>query len=168
MDRSLETLAPHIVVREVEDGGRIANAMFRRCHGEDAPDYPHHVIAFWRDAAREIPLCYINFLAKGELLLGGGACVDKAALRGLPAGLRSSIRAAGGLYQYSLAWAVRHFASRYPAVFGYCGDGLAERVDLAVGFHKTRYPKLLVYWTRPLTEEEQKSLVHAANEVGPF
>lgn len=167
MDR-FEILAPRIVVREVEDGGRIANAMFRRCHGEDAPDYPHHVIAFWCDGGREVPLCYINFLAKGELLLGGGACVDKAAMRELPADLRALIRAAGGLYQYSLAWAVNHFAAHYPAVFGYCGDGLAERVDLAAGFHKTRHPKLLVYWTRPLAEAEQKRLVDAANAVGPF
>ena len=167
MDR-FEKLAPRVMVREVEDGGRIANAMFRRCHGEDAPDYPHHVIAFRRDGGHEIPLCYINFLAKGELLLGGGACVDKLAMRELPVDLRALIRAEGGLYQYSLAWAVNHFAARYPAVFGYCGDGLAERVDLAVGFQKTRYPKLLVYWTRRLEVAEQNRLIDAANEIGPF
>jgi hypothetical protein len=168
MDRNLETLAPRIVVREVEDGGKIANAMFRRCHGEDAPDYPHHVLAFWHDAARETPLCYINFLEQGELLLGGGACVDKAALRTLPADLRAAIRDAGGLYQYSLAWAVRHFASRFPAVFGYCADRLAERVDLAVGFEKTRYPRLLAYFTRPLDAARQQALIEQANAVGPF
>ncbi len=168
MEKDFEKLAPRIVVREVEDGGRIANAMFRRCHGEDAPDYPHHVLAFWRDGTREDPLCYINFLAQGELLLGGGACIDKAALRALPVDLRAVIHDVGGLYRYSLAWAVRHFAPHYAALFGYCADRLAERVDLAVGFRQTRYPKLLVYFTRPLDESKQEMLIEQAHAVGPF
>lgn len=162
------SLAQHIVVEEVEDGGRIANALFRSRYGQDAPDFPCHVIASWRDGVDKIPLCYIHFTAQDELLLGGGACIDNRMLRRLPEAVRGAIREGGGLYRQSLAWSVRHFAPRFAAVFGYCGDVLAERTDLAVGFTKTRYPRLLVYWTRPLSESKQYALIEQAHAVGPF
>ena len=163
-----ETLAPRIVIEEVDDGGRAANALFRLRYGADAPDFPHHIIAWWNDGAARIPLCYIHFTPHGEILLGGGACVDNRALRRLPASLREAIRSAGGLYRYSLAWSVQHFAPRFAAIFGYCGDVLAERTDLAVGFSKTQYPRLLVYFTRALDEAKKRALVEQANGVGPF
>ena len=162
------TLEPHIVVEEVADGGQVANALFRLRYHADAPDFPHHVIAFWNHGAQRIPLCYIHFTAQGEALLGGGACVDNRALRRLPADLRNAIRQAGGLYKYSLAWSVRHFAPHFAAVFGYCGDALAERTDLAVGFKKTEYPRLLVYFTRELAESKRRDLIEQASAVGPF
>jgi hypothetical protein len=163
-----DALAPSITIEEVADGGLIANALFRQRYGADAPDFPYHVIAFWNDGAQRVPLCYIHFTAQGEVLLGGGACVDNRVLRRLPADLRDAIRAAGGLYRYSLAWSVQHFASRFAAIFGYCGDVLAERTDLAVGFTKTEYPRLLVYFTRALDSAKQRALIEQANAVGPF
>jgi hypothetical protein len=168
MDTNINALAPRITVAEVEDGGRIANALFRLRYGQDAPGFPSHVIAFWREGGAEIPLCYIHFTAQGEILLGGGACVDNRALRRLPADLRGAIRGAGGLYKYSLAWSVRYFAPRFAGIFGYCGDKLAERADLAVGFNKTEHPRLLVYWTRPLDATAQQKMIEQANAVGPF
>ena len=162
------TLAPRIIIEESVEGGRIANALFRLRYGSDAPDFPFHVIAFCNDGAQRIPLCYIHFTAQGDALLGGGACVDNRALRRLPDDLRGHIRAAGGLYRYCLTWSVQHFASRFAAIFGYCGDALAERTDLAVGFKKTEYPRLLVYFTRPLEAATQRALVEQANAVGPF
>jgi hypothetical protein len=163
-----ESLAPRIVVAEREDGASIANALFRLRYGQDAPDFPFHVIASWRDGDHEVPLCYIHFTAHGEALLGGGACVDSHVLRRLPADLRAAIRAAGGLYRYSLAWSVRHFAPRFSAIFGYCGDVLAERTDLAVGFARTEHAHLLVYFTRPLDAESRNALIARAHAVGPF
>jgi hypothetical protein len=163
-----EKLAPRIVVEEVADGGRVANALFRLRYGVDAPDFPHHVIAWRNDDAGRIPLCYIHFTAQGQILLGGGACVDNRALRRLPQELRDAIRTAGGLYRYSLAWSVQHFAPRFAAIFGYCGDVLAERTDLSVGFSKTQHPRLLVYFTQTLDDAQQHSLVEQANAVGAF
>ena len=163
-----DSLAPRITVEEVDDGARIANALFRLRYRQDAPDFPHHVIAFWNDGGRRVPLCYIHFTAQGEMLLGGGACVDNRALRRVPADLRAAIRQAGGLYKHSLAWSVRHFAPHFAAIFGYCGDVLAERADLAVGFKKTQYPRLLAYFTRPLDAAKQAALIKQANAVGPF
>ncbi len=162
------SLDPDIVVEEVEDGARVANALFRLRYHQDSPDFPHHVIAFWRSGDGKIPLCYIHFTAQGDALLGGGACVDNRALRQLPAELRAAIRTAGGLYKYSLAWSVRHFAPRFTAIFGYCGDALAERTDLVVGFSKTKHPHLLVYWTRETDEAERQKLVAQAHAIGPF
>jgi len=162
------SLEPHIVVEEVTDGGNVGNAIFRLRYRADAPDFPHHVIAFWNHGGQKIPLCYIHFTAQGQALLGGGACVDNRVLRRLPAELRTAIRQAGGLYKYSLAWSVQHFAPRFPAIFGYCGDALAERTDLAVGFKKTEHPRLLVYFTQKIPESEQRDLIAQAHAVGPF
>lgn len=164
----MTALEPHIVVEEVADGKNIANALFRLRYRTDAPDFPYHVIAFWNRGAQKIPLCYIHFTVQDEALLGGGACVDNRALRRLPLELRKAIRQAGGLYKYSLAWSVRHFAPHFVAIFGYCGDALAERTDLAVGFQKTEYPRLLAYFTRSLAESKQRELIERVNAVGPF
>ena len=168
MQENFEALAPQIIIEEVDEGGRIADALFRLRYGTQAPDFPFHVIAFWNDGGQRIPLCYIHFTAQGDALLGGGACVDNRSLRRLPEDLRDRIRAAGGLYKYCLAWSVQHFAPRFSAIFGYCGDVLAERTDLAVGFKKTEYPRLLVYFTRALDAAEQRQLIERANAVGPF
>ena len=96
MEANPASLAPRILVEEVADGGHVANALFRRRYKTDAPDFPHHVVASWSDGTNRIPLCYIHFTAVGEILLGGGACVDDRALRRAPADLRRAIRAAGG------------------------------------------------------------------------
>jgi hypothetical protein len=161
------SLEPGIVVRELADA-TIANALFQRRYRENVPDFPLHVVAFWNDDGKEIPVCYIHFTAQGRALLGGGACVDDRAMRRMPASLRDAIREAGGLYKYSLGWSMRHFAPRCDAIFGYCGDALAERVDLALGFKKTEHRHLLVYWIRELTSEKQQDLITCAHAVGAF
>jgi hypothetical protein len=146
----------------------VASALFQRRYRQDAPDFPHHVVAFWRDEGQEIPVCYIHFTAQGSSLLGGGACVDDRAMRRMPVALRDAIRAAGGMYKYTLAWSMRHFAPHCDAIFGYCGDALAERVDLALGFKKTEHPHLLVYWTCDVTPAQQDDLIARAHAVGAF
>ena len=158
----------HLLLAEVDDA-RDADALFRHRYGQPPPDFPHHVIAFARTpAGRGEALCYIHFTAVGEVLLGGGACVDNRALRRLPAATRAAIRDAGGLYRHALAWSVAHFASRFAAIFGYCGDPLAERADLAVGFTKTAHKHLLVLFTRDCDAEERERLIATAHAVGPF
>jgi hypothetical protein len=161
------SLEPGIVVRAVADAA-MANALFQRRYRQDAPDFPHHVVAFWNDDGKEIPVCYIHFTAQGSALLGGGACVDDRAMRRMPVSLRSAIRDAGGLYKYALGWSMRHFAPHCDAIFGYCGDALAERVDLALGFAKTGHRHLLVFWTRELATEKQQELIAHAHAVGAF
>ncbi len=161
-------IGQHILLAEVDDA-REAESLFRHRYGQPPPDFPHHVIAFVRTpAGRGEALCYIHFTAVGEVLLGGGACVDNRALRRLPGGTRAAIREAGGLYRHALAWSVRHFAPNYPAIFGYCGDPLAERADLAVGFAKTQHKHLLVLFTRECDAATRERLIAQAHAVGPF
>src|SRR5690606_21940535 len=104
----------------------------------------------------------------GDILLGGGACTDDRLLRRLPAAQRAVLRAAGGVYHHALTRSVALFAPRYPAIFGYCGDALAERVDLSVGFRPTGHEHLLVYFTRPLAEPAKARLIAQAHAIGPF
>lgn len=160
--------APWFRTCEEDDSGP-AQALFQRRYGTPAPDFPYHVITWYRVAdGSEQVACYIHFTAEREVLLGGGACVDNRLMRGMPTPARQLLRGSGGLYHMTLAWAVRHFAADWPAIFGYCGDPLAERVDLAVGFERTRHPHLLAYWTQTSTQHSRQRLTGQAHAVGPF
>lgn len=155
-------------IAEVADAG-IAAALFKRRFGDSIPDTPHHVVATHRgeDGSTRVA-CYIHFRPHEGLLLGGGACMDARAVRAMAAQDRAAIHAAGGMYRLTLAWAVRHFAARVPAIFGYCGDALAERADLAVGFQRTAHRRLLVYWTGALDAAAQDAAVERVHALGPF
>ena len=167
--RNDDQLESVLELAEVDDGKALADRLFRHRYGADAPDFPYHVLAFARDGSRRGELlCYIHFTAQGDLLLGGGACVDNRALRRLPRESRDAIRKAGGLYRTALAWSVRHFSPRYKAIFGYCGDVLAERVDLDVGFRKTAHEHLLVHFSDNVEPHDRERLIAQAHAVGPF
>lgn len=166
---SVATLDAYLEVAVVDDGKRLADPIFQRRYRQDAPDFPYHVVGFYRPPGGPVQAaCYIHFTALGDCLLGGGACVDDRVLRRMAAPAREALHRAGGLYRHCLAWSVRHFAPLYPAIFGYCGDVLAERADLAVGFERTAHPHLLVYFTRPLPAETRARLIAEAHTVGPF
>ena len=165
----MTTIDRHIVVREVDDGKPLADPIFARRYGTAAPDFPHHVLAFHRDAQGiETPVCYIHFTAMGDFLLGGGACVDDRVLRRMDAAARSAIREAGGLYRHALSWSLGHFSPRCSAIFGYCGDALAERIDLEVGFQRTAHAHLLVHFTRQVEAAERERMIAEAHALGPF
>jgi hypothetical protein len=156
-------------VAEHADGQRLADPIFRRRYREPAPDFPIHVLAHCRTADGDwLPACYIHITVSGTILLGGGVCVDDRVLRRLPFAARRSLHAVGGLYQHTLRWSLQHFGPRCRAMFGYCGDVLAERADLAVGFEKTRHPHLLIYCPAPLPDDEREALVAIAHAASPF
>ena len=156
-------------IREVADGAVCARALFRYRYAQDPPEFPYHVVAFHRrENAVEVPVCYVHFTALDEILLGGGACVDNRVMRKMAPATRKAIRKRGGLYRMTLDWAIHHFAPKYAAIFGYCGDVLAERIDLAAGFEHTPHKKLLAYWTRKLPGTERDRLIAQAHAIGPF
>lgn len=164
-----EHLGEYLRVAVVEDAKPFADPIFQRRYRQAAPDFPHHVVAFCRTTDDQwLPAAYIHFTDCGDHLLGGGACVDDRILRRLSPAGRKAIAAAGGLYFNALLWSVRHFSPDYPAIFGYCGDRLAERIDLAAGFVHTPHRHLLVYFTRPMAEQEKQRLIETARQVGPF
>ncbi|HET6632453.1 MAG TPA: hypothetical protein VFG73_07080 [Rhodanobacteraceae bacterium] len=147
-----------------------AAPLFRRKFGHPPPDYPHHIACLMRcPDGDERVACYVHFLPHGELLLGGGACVDNRLLRMLDAVQRRRLREGGGLYRLTLEFALRHFAGRYDAIFGYCGDRTAEAADRAVGFVSTPHENLLVYWTRQdVGEARRAALIARAHAAGAF
>ncbi|MBS0557382.1 MAG: hypothetical protein JSR27_08215 [Proteobacteria bacterium] len=158
-----------IIVRESEDAPAALEALFQRKYARTLPRFPHHVAAYCRGGGGdEIPVCYVHFTDCGDILLGGGACVDNRVLRQMGDDERSALHAAGGLYHHVLAWSVKHFAPRFAAIFGYCGDALAERVDRAVGFESTAHARLLVYWTREVDARRRGHMVEKANAFVPF
>lgn len=153
----------------VQDAHELIDPMFFRRYRRPAPDYPHHVIVFCRTITGEwAPAAYMHFIERDDYLLGGGACVDDRVLRRMSAESRKAIAMAGGLYFHALRWALAYLSPRCSAIFGYCGDRLAERLDLAAGFVRTPYPHLLVYFTKPLVADEQNRLIEAVQKIGPF
>ncbi|HZP66991.1 MAG TPA: hypothetical protein VFB32_11845 [Rudaea sp.] len=158
-----------IAMRVDDDVPAAAEPLFQRKYRRPVPDFPHHVTAAYRAGEGHAPLaCYIHFTDCGDILLGGGACVDDRVLRRMSAEERDIVRAAGGIYQHALRWSVAHFAPRFAAVFGYCGDALAERIDRAVGFESTDYEHLLAYWTREVDPRKRRQMVEKANSFAPF
>jgi hypothetical protein len=162
-------LDEYVRIEVIPDGQHLVESMFRHRYRQAAPDFPHHVVAFCRSISGQwLPAAYMHATDSGDFLLGGGACVDDRVLRELSTESRKAIAQAGGLYLHSLRWAMAYFSPHYAAIFGYCGDRLAERIDLSAGFIHTVYPNLLVYFTRELTDAEKNRLIEDANKIGPF
>lgn len=158
-----------ISVQETEDVPEVAESLFQRKYQRGVPEFPHHVVASFRaNEAEMVPVCYVHFTDCGDILLGGGACVDDRVLRRMTLEQRDAVRTAGGVYQHALQWSVRHFALRFAAIFGYCGDALAERIDRAVGFESTPHDHLLVYWTRDSDDRHRRQMIAKANSFAPF
>jgi len=163
------TISNFLAVDETPDIPAAAEPLFQRKYRRSVPDFPHHVVATYRRAAAEPQLaCYIHFTDCGDILLGGGACVDERVLRRMTAAERATVHAAGGIYQHALHWAVRKFAPRFSAIFGYCGNALAERIDRAVGFEPTVHAHLLVYFTREVDARRRHQMIEKANSFAPF
>jgi hypothetical protein len=158
-----------IALSESEDIPAAAAPLFQRKYGRGIPDFPHHVVATYQrpDAPPQLA-CYIHFTDCGDILLGGGACVDGRVLRRMSHSEREMTHFAGGIYQHALRWAVQRFAPRFAAIFGYCGDALAERIDRAVGFAPTIHPHLLVYFARDVDARRQRQMIEKANSFAPF
>lgn len=155
-------------ISEIDDAAP-ATDLFRRKFGHPPPDIPHHVAGFHCAADGSLALaCYVHFWSFGDILLGGGACVDDRVLRRLSPRERADLRRAGGLYRIVLDHALRRFSPHYAAIFGYCGDRRAEAVDLAAGFVPTGHDRLLVYWPRQPHANHEQALIAKAHALGAF
>jgi hypothetical protein len=162
-------LADFISVTATDDVPDIAEALFQRKYKRGVPDFPHHVVAMFNSAENTSLLaCYIHFTDCGDILLGGGACVDNRVLRGMSVEQRDLIHDVGGIYRYALEWSVQHFSTRFDAIFGYCGDALAERIDRAAGFQSTPHDHLLVYWTGESDARRRRQMIAKAHSFGAF
>jgi hypothetical protein len=154
---------------EIDDGARVADALFRRKYATPAPGYPHHIAAFHRESDGRLALAsYLHFLPHGDIMLIGGACTDGDLLRRLPDAERAAVDAAGGLMLQTTRYALDRFWDRCEAVFGHCGDERSFTVLARAGFVRAKPPYLIVRWNRELDEVRQRELIEQAAAIGPF
>ncbi len=157
-----------IVVTEVEDASALVQPLFDRRYRLQVPEFPNHVALHVADDGVARTVCYIHFTDCGELILCGGACTDNRALRQMSGEERAALREYGGIFQYTLAWSMCHFAPRFGAVFGYTGDALARRVSDALEFEPTGHPNLIVYWMQEVAEHKRRQMIAKAHSFGAF
>src|SRR4051812_19957997 len=59
-----------ITVTEVDEGPAFADALFQRAYKKPAPDFPHHIVAFYRRAdGAQVPVSYVHFTDCGDMFL---------------------------------------------------------------------------------------------------
>jgi hypothetical protein len=77
------------------------------------------------------------------------------------------IKDAGGISEQLLRVTFARLADA-PAIWGYVGDPLAEKVDLRAGFRHTNHQHIMVYWNKELSAEEKEQRLAKVVALGPF
>jgi hypothetical protein len=166
MDQSLQDF---VIVTEVDNGPAFADALFQRKYRLDVPDFPHHIVAFYRKGPDHfVPASYIHFTWCGDLYLVGGGCTDGRVFARMPEEHARAITAAGGLLLQVLRHGFRRYAAGCEAFFGVCGDPRAWEVCLQAGFSPTTTEHLLAYCPRPLDQPRLHELTCKARCFMPF
>jgi hypothetical protein len=157
-----------IRVEEVTDAEFYVGDLFRRRFGGDPPNYPRSFIAFYRpDRSRLEAVGFVHYLAFEDSYLCGGLLIDERRYRQMPPGHRKVIKAAGGIAEKLLRVTFAKLADS-PAIWGYVGDALAEKVDLRVGFRHTEDQHIMVCWNKDLPPEEKARRLARVAALGPF
>jgi hypothetical protein len=169
-DRTLDArLRSFIIVTEVDDGACFAGELFQRKYAHPAPNYPHHLATFYRDAQGRSELAhYLHFFSSGDIWLIGGACTDGDVVRRMSPAHRAAIQSAGGLMLQATRYGLRKFGASKDAIFGHCGDARSFDVLMQAGFQPIDHPHLLVYWPRLLDDARRQALIAQAEALGAF
>ncbi len=163
------TIGDFISVREVEDGPAFADALFQRAYKKTAPEFPHHIVAFYRrEDGEHVPVSYVHFTDCADMFLAGGACTDGDALRAMPEHQRQALREYGGLMLATLRHGFEKFGPRCEAIFTCCGDARALETTPKLGFVETGVQYLLVNFMREPTEARRRELIAKAASFMPF
>jgi hypothetical protein len=165
-----ERLAPFILITEVDNGPAFAEPIFQRKYRASAPDFPHHIVAFYkRDDHHLVPMSYVHFRPwRDRLMLVGGACTDGRGFALMSDEHRAMVNEAGGLMAQVQLYGFRKFGDTCDAFGGYCGDPRAWEVDMSIGYTPTPHPHLIVKWHKPLSEERRAAIVRELHTIGPF
>lgn len=158
-----------ITVTEVDEGPAFADALFRRAYKKAAPEFPHHIVAFYRrgDGA-QVPVSYVHFTDCGDMFLAGGACTDGDLLRSMSADQREALREYGGLMLATLRHGFRRYGPRCEAIFTCCGDARALETTPKLGFVETGIQYLLVNFLRDPSVRRRRELTAKAASFMPF
>ena len=170
LDATLDPrLREFVLVTEVDDGGRFADALFQRKYAHSAPTYPHHLATFYRDGQGRYELVhFLHFFSSGNLWLIGGACTDGDVVRRMSAAQRAALDSTGGLMLQATRYGLHKFGASKDAIFGHCGDARSFDVLMQAGFQPVDHPHLLVYWPRLLDESQRNALIAQADALGAF
>jgi len=137
-----------IRVEEVSDAEFFVGDLFRRRFHGDPPNYPRHFVAFYQPVRSQLEAVgFVHYLAHEDSYLCGGIVIDERRYRQMPAEHRKAIKAAGGIAEKLLRVTFARLANA-PAIWGYVGDALAEKVDLRAGFRHTAHKHIMVFWNK--------------------
>jgi hypothetical protein len=171
-ERSNYVAAPSIdsIIRieEVLDAEFFVGDLFRRRFHGDPPNYPRSFVAFYQPVRSRLEAVgFVHYLAFEDSYLCGGLVIDERRYRQMPAEHRKAIKAAGGIAEKMLRVTFARLADA-PAIWGYVGDALAEKVDLRAGFRHTTHQHVMVFWNKDLSAEEKEQRLARVVALGPF
>jgi hypothetical protein len=157
-----------IRVEEVADAEFFIGDLFRRRFHGDPPDYPRSFVAFHQPGRSRLEAVgYVHYLAFEDSYLCGGLVIDARRYRRMPVEHRNAIRSVGGIAEMMLRVTFARLADS-PAIWGYVGDALAEKVDLRAGFRHTTHRHIMVCWNKEMSAEEKEQRLARVAAFGPF
>ena len=158
-----------ITVTEVDEGPAFADGLFQRAYKKPAPDFPHHIVAFYRRAdGSQVPVSYVHFTDCGDMFLAGGAATDGNILRSMSAEEQAALNEYGGLMLATLRHGFMLYGPRCEAIFTCCGDPRALETTPKLGFAETGIQYLLVNFMRYPTPRRRREMTAKAASFMPF
>jgi len=162
------TIDDIIRIEEVSDADFFVGDLFRRRFHCDPPSYPRSFVAFYQPVRGRLEsVGFVHYLVHEDSYLCGGLVIDDRRYRQMPADHRRAIKEAGGIAEKLLRVTFARLADA-PAIWGYVGDALAEKVDLRAGFRHTEHQHVMVYWNKDLPAEEKQRRLAKVVALGPF
>jgi len=158
-----------ISVTEVDDGPAQADALFQRAYRKPLPDFPHHIVAYYRrtDGTR-VPASYVHFTDCGDIFLAGGACTAGDVLRAMRPEEQAALHDYGGLMLATLRHGFERYGPRCEAIFTCCGDRRALETTPKVGFVESGIEYLLVNFLRDSSVRRRREMTAKAASFMPF
>lgn len=169
LDPVFEQLAPFFRVAEVDCGPFIAGESFRHKFRHEAPDFGHHLIAFYKKSWDHlVPMGYLNFRLYENTMLVGGGLTDGRSFVHLRPEHAKVVTDAGGVLFLMLRTGFCRFSTHCDGFFGHVGNPRALEVDLKAGFERTKYDQLVSFFPRPVSESMKHELIEKIHALGPF
>ena len=157
-----------IRVEEVSDAEFFIGDLFRRRFHGDPPNYPRSFVAFYQPVRSRLEAVgFVHYLMFEDSYLCGGLVIDERRYRQMPSEHRKAIKNAGGIAEKMLRITFARLVNA-PAIWGYVGDTLSEKVNLRVGFRHTAHKYIIVCWNKELSPEEKEQRLARVAALGPF
>lgn len=165
----IHPLGDFILITEVVEGSQLADGIFQRKYGTQAPRHGHHIFALYQYPDHSwVPVSYLNYQEYDEVLLAGGACTDGGVIREMSVRQQDQITKFEGLYFQLAQYATQKYALGKIATFGYCGDARAWEVNEKLGYERTKHQYVIVRWHDKPKIAHAEALINKICAIGPF